>query len=299
MLKYLLIVVIIVLLAVVIFLAYRQVKLKKDVDNIINGINDFINYDINTQFSIYDNDFARLQNSIVDLEEIVNLERNRLIKENEKNTQFVSDISHQLKTPIAALRLYCEMDYENNRSEHTEKQLQLIDKMENLIYQLLRLEKIKLDSYVMDFKYGSIEDTIKSVFNDFGVLFPDKKFVLNGSSSLRYDSKWISEAFANIIKNACEHTADDGKISVVISESPRSTIIEISDNGGGIRDEEIKNLFTRFFKSDTSPATNTGIGLSVSKAVIDKHHGTINAENRNGGLCFTICLPHIDGYESI
>lgn len=299
MLKYLLIVVIIVQIAVVIFLAYRQVKLKKDVDNIINGINDFINYDINTQFSIYDNDFARLQNSIVDLEEIVNLERNRLIKENEKNTQFVSDISHQLKTPIAALRLYCEMDYENNRSEHTEKQLQLIDKMENLIYQLLRLEKIKLDSYVMDFKYGSIEDTIKSVFNDFGVLFPDKKFVLNGSSSLRYDSKWISEAFANIIKNACEHTADDGKISVVISESPRSTIIEISDNGGGIRDEEIKNLFTRFFKSDTSPATNTGIGLSVSKAVIDKHHGTINAENRNGGLCFTICLPHIDGYESI
>lgn len=299
MLKYLLIVVIIVLIAVVIFLAYRQVKLKKDVDNIINGINDFINYDINTQFSIYDNDFARLQNSIVDLEEIVNLERNRLIKENEKNTQFVSDISHQLKTPIAALRLYCEMDYENNRSEHTEKQLQLIDKMENLIYQLLRLEKIKLDSYVMDFKYGSIEDAIKSVFNDFGVLFPDKKFVLNGSSSLRYDSKWISEAFANIIKNACEHTADDGKISVVISESPRSTIIEISDNGGGIRDEEIKNLFTRFFKSDTSPATNTGIGLSVSKAVIDKHHGTINAENRNGGLCFTICLPHIDGYESI
>lgn len=299
MLKYLLIVVIIVLIAVVIFLAYRQVKLKKDVDNIINGINDFINYDIYTQFSIYDNDFARLQNSIVDLEEIVNLERNRLIKENEKNTQFVSDISHQLKTPIAALRLYCEMDYENNRSEHTEKQLQLIDKMENLIYQLLRLEKIKLDSYVMDFKYGSIEDTIKSVFNDFGVLFPDKKFVLNGSSSLRYDSKWISEAFANIIKNACEHTADDGKISVVISENPRSTIIEISDNGGGIRDEEIKNLFTRFFKSDTSPATNTGIGLSVSKAVIDKHHGTINAENRNGGLCFTICLPHIDGYESI
>ena len=299
MLKYLLIVVIIVLIAVVIFLAYRQVKLKKDVDNIINGINDFINYDINTQFSIYDNDFARLQNSIVDLEEIVNLERNRLIKENEKNTQFVSDISHQLKTPIAALRLYCEMDYENNRSEHTEKQLQLIDKMENLIYQLLRLEKIKLESYVMDFKYGSIEDTIKSVFNDFRVLFPDKKFVLNGSSSLRYDSKWISEAFANIIKNACEHTADDGKISVVISESPRSTIIEISDNGGGIRDEEIKNLFTRFFKSDTSPATNTGIGLSVSKAVIDKHHGTINAENRNGGLCFTICLPHIDGYESI
>lgn len=299
MLKYLLIVVIIVLIAVVIFLAYRQVKLKKDVDNIINGINDFINYDINTQLSIYDNDFARLQNSIVDLEEIVNLERNRLIKENEKNTQFVSDISHQLKTPIAALRLYCEMDYENNRSEHTEKQLQLIDKMENLIYQLLCLEKIKLDSYVMDFKYGSIEDTIKSVFNDFGVLFPDKKFVLNGSSSLRYDSKWISEAFANIIKNACEHTADDGKISVVISESPRSTIIEISDNGGGIRDEEIKNLFTRFFKSDTSPATNTGIGLSVSKAVIDKHHGTINAENRNGGLCFTICLPHIDGYESI
>ena len=288
------------LLAVVcIILIIRLVKLSRNINTLSDNINDFINTGSQTQFSVYDNYFAGLQNGVADLQEIICFERSRLVQENKKNTKFISDISHQLKTPIAALRLYCEMDKEQNVSPHSEKELQLVDKMEKLVYQLLRLEKIKTDSYVMNYEYVESENIIAKIFAEFRPLFPEKNFVLNGKSIIRCDETWLGEAVGNIIKNACEHTACDGVVAVDISENKHSTIIEIGDNGGGIAEEEIPNLFTRFYKAENSSPNSTGIGLAITKAVVEKHHGIISVENKNNGLYFTICIPHIDGYETI
>ena len=288
------------LLAVVcIILIIRLVKLNRNINTLSDNINDFINTGSQTQFSVYDNYFAKLQNGVADLQEIICFERSRLVQENKKNTKFISDISHQLKTPIAALRLYCEMDKEQNVSPHSEKELQLVDKMEKLVYQLLRLEKIKTDSYVMNYEYVEAENIIAKIFADFRLLFPEKNFVLNGKSIIRCDEIWLGEAIGNIVKNACEHTAEDGVVSVDISENKHSTIIEIGDNGGGIAEQEVPNLFTRFYKAENSSPGSTGIGLAITKAVVEKHHGIISVENKNNGLYFTICIPHIDGYETI
>ena len=288
------------LLAVVcIILIIRLVKLSRNINTLSDNINDFINTGSQTQFSVYDNYFAGLQSGVADLQEIICFERSRLVQENKKNTKFISDISHQLKTPIAALRLYCEMDKEQNVSPHSEKELQLVDKMEKLVYQLLRLEKIKTDSYVMNYEYVESENIIAKIFAEFRPLFPEKNFVLNGKSIIRCDETWLGEAVGNIIKNACEHTACDGVVAVDISENKHSTIIEIGDNGGGIAEEEIPNLFTRFYKAENSSPNSTGIGLAITKAVVEKHHGIISVENKNNGLYFTICIPHIDGYETI
>lgn len=288
-----------VLAVVCIILIVRQIKLKRNINRLSDNINEFVTTDSQTEFSVYDNDFAALQNGVADLEEIICFERSRLVQENKKSTKFISDISHQLKTPIAALRLYCEMDKAQNVSPHSDKELQLVDKMEKLVYQLLRLEKIKLDSYVMNFKFIRAEDIVSNVFAEFKLLFPDKVMTLSGQSVIRCDETWLGEALGNIVKNACEHTEDNGIIAVDISENKHSTIIEIADNGGGIAEEEIPNLFTRFYKAENASPKSTGIGLAITKAVVEKHHGIISAENKNGGLCFTICLPHIDGYETI
>lgn len=287
------------LVLVCIILIVRLVKLKNNINSLSDNINEFVNTGSKTQFSVYDNYFAGLQNGVADLQEIICFERSRLVQENKKNTKFISDISHQLKTPIAALRLYCEMDKEQNASPHSEKELQLVDKMEKLVYQLLRLEKIKTDSYVMNYEYVNAEDIIAKVFAEFRPLFPEKKFVLQGKSSIRCDETWLGEAIGNIVKNACEHTADDGVVSVDISENKHSTIIEIGDNGGGIAEQEVPNLFTRFYKAENSSPDSTGIGLAITKAVVEKHHGIISVENKNNGLYFTICIPYIDGYEAI
>lgn len=288
-----------VLLITVIILLIIRHRQKKNNEMLIKSINDFMNSRTKTELSLYDNDFARLQNSVADLENLVELLQGNIISENKKNMQFISDISHQLKTPIAALRLYCELDNELNPTDHSEKELLLIDNMERLVYQLLRLEKIKTEAYVMEFKKNRAEDIVSRITADFKPLFPDKQFIVKGKSLLRCDEVWLGEAIGNVIKNACEHTAKDGIIKIDISESQRSTSIEISDNGGGMPQEEIPNLFTRFYKAENSAPTSTGIGMSITKAIVERHHGIISAANNKNGLTISICLPHIDGIEAI
>ena len=107
------------------------------------------------------------------------------------------------------------------------------------------------------------------------------------------------EAIANVVKNACEHTADNGKIEIVINHSEKSTNICINDNGGGVPNEELPLLFSRFHRTDNATPNSAGIGLAITKAIVEKHHGTIVAENGKQGLNIVICLPHIDGYVTI
>lgn len=286
----------IVLCAVLIFTVISH---KRNAERLTRSIEKFIQDGTPIDFSVSDNYFSRLQNGVADLENIIKLEKSNTLSETKKNTEFISDISHQLKTPLAGLRLYCEMENAENPTEHTQKELQLIEKMEGLIQKLLRLEKIKSDAYVMDIKDYEVHEIVSEALAEFRHLFPNKHYSLNGSRMLRCDKSWLSEALGNIIKNASEHTPDDGIVAISIEGGSRSTTIEISDNGGGIPEHEIPNLFLRFFRADNANPSNAGIGLAITKAIVDKHHGIINAENKNGGLSVMMCFPHIDGYVAI
>lgn len=293
-----------VIIAVILFitttvLLILYIKQKMDIKNLTNDINSFIEEGKLTDFSTSDNNFSKLQNSVSDLENLYKLEQHNTNIESKKNADFIADISHQLKTPLAGLRLYCEMEHSSNPSPHTEKELQLIEKMESLIYRLLILEKIKSDAYVMNFKYYNVEDIIKETVDEISPLFPLKEYSIKGSSKMRLDKTWLIEAFGNIIKNASEHTAENGKIEIIIEDIDNSTIITVNDNGGGVPVEELPKLFNRFHKAQNASNNSAGIGLAITKAIVEKHHGTISAENSSKGLSVIMCFPHIDGYITI
>lgn len=298
-LEIVLLVLIIVLLVLCVLLIICYKNLRKDADALTESIDDFIEKGILTDFSVKDNKFSRLQNSVSDLENLIRLEKSNTLSQTKKNTEFISDISHQLKTPLAGLRLYCEMEGAENMTEHTAKELQLVERMENLIRNLLKLEKIKSDAYVMDFKKWELRDIVNGTLAEFYHLFPHKTYNIVGHGEMRCDKQWLSEAFGNIIKNACEHTAEDGIITVKIENHDRSTIVEIHDNGGGLAESELPNLFVRFYRSENASPNSAGIGLAITKAIVEKHHGIISAENKNDGLSVIMCFAHIEGYETI
>ena len=284
-----------VLLIVSVVFAVRYYSFRNKTRKLNDSIEKFFKDGEITDIDLHDNEFSAIHNNIAELENRLLLEKSNTEAENRKNADFVADISHQLKTPLAGLRLYSEMDEAVNPEGNAGKELELISKMERLVYNLLCLEKIRSDAYEMNFKDNSVEEIINLILGEFRPVFPGKSFSVSGSATLRCDREWLGEAFGNIIKNAAEHTPENGRIDVTIENGERTLTVIFEDNGGGVSQEQLPLLFKRFYKTENASPDSTGIGLAISKAIFEKHHGTVYAENGSEGLRIVVCFPLIDG----
>ena len=291
--KYIPIIGLIIFFVLSVFLFVIHTINKRKIRNLTESIDKFIKDGTMTEFSTSDGEIAHLQSNICELENRLVQEREYTKLEAKNNTEFISDISHQLKTPLAGLRLYCEMEHSVSPDSHTQKELELIGKMEKLIYNVLKLEKIRSDTYVMSFEENDIAEIAKDLKTEFALLFLDKQITVCGSGFLRCDKEWLREALGNVIKNACEHTASDGRVDILIEQTEKSVSVIIEDNGGGVPEEELSMLFKRFHRTENASPNSTGIGLSITKAIVEKHHGTVIAENGENGLRISMYFPII------
>lgn len=246
------------------------------------------------------------------------MEREKENKEFLKNT--IADISHQLKTPLAAIQMYLEIMEGEVASLKTAKEGQAhhnvgvyeasemdasveecfitiedflaksehsIDRMENLIQMLLKITR--LDAGVIDFKRECIRtaDLIMQIQEEFAVRCQKEDkvldLVMDDESSLVCDILWTREALFNIVKNALDHMCAGNKVEIRYEESAIFTSIIISDNGEGIHEEDIHNIFKRFYRSCYSkPSQGVGLGLSLAKSVIEAQGGSISVESKYG-----------------
>lgn len=290
---------------------------KKKIEALHGQLVDFLEGRLpSPHFSVDDDDFALLENAVVELENRLLQEQEKARLETQKNAAFIADISHQLKTPLAALRLYSELEQarlgptgetktvagreRGSPGEYINKQLALIERMEKLIYSLLRLEKLRADAYEMHFADHDLHALAWEVWAELQPLYPEIEFALTGHAELRCDAGWISEALRNILKNSCEHTAPKGRITVTLETAERSITVTVEDSGGGIPEEEVPRLFRRFYRSGTpTPGGGAGLGLAIARTIVEKHHGLISAENTARGLQITLCFPRLDGIKKI
>lgn len=239
------------------------------------------------KFSVQEDALAPLQNAAAELENQVLLARSQKQKERYATRDLTADISHQLKTPLASLRLFCEMD----ESAHVKEQLSQIERMERLIQSLLRLERLCADGYEFTFAEHDIAALVYDSWQGLTSVYPEKTLKIEGNATIRCDEKWLGEAYMNLLKNACEHTPDNGEIIVHLDQSDTAFFCSVSDNGGGVDAKELPHLFERFYRAHSRETKGAGIGLSIVKEIIHRHHGNIYAENISGGLRMVITLP--------
>lgn len=239
------------------------------------------------EFSVREDSLAPLHNAAAELENRILLSREQVKDELKRTSALTADISHQLKTPLSSLRLFCELD----EGAHLEGQLSQIERMEKLIYSLLRLERLCADGYEFSFDEHDVERIVRDAWDSLSPVWPRRRLTVNGSVRLRCDEKWLGEAFLNLLKNACEHTGEGGEIRVSLEKTEAMFVAVIEDNGGGVSPKDLPHLFERFYRAGNKETGGAGIGLSIVQEIIRRHHGDIRAENTGKGLRFTISIP--------
>lgn len=229
--------------------------------------------------------------------------------EHEKQTReflqdMISDVSHQLKTPLAALKMYDEIMAQEGTDREaiyafSQKSLREIRRVEDVVYTLLKIARLDAGTVRMEKAEENMEMLLKDVTERFEILAAQeaKEIVLSGNSdvSLYCDALWMSEALGNVVKNALEHTGRGGKVVISWERTPLLTNIVVEDNGTGIHQEDIHNIFKRFYRSHISQDTHgIGLGLPLAKSIVEAHQGTISVTSRVGrGSRFVLSFFHL------
>lgn len=224
-----------------------------------------------------------------------------LLKEDKENLKdFLSDISHQLKTPLSSLIMFNDLLRENEdmpyetRVKFLDKSEEQLSRMEWLIMNLLKVGRLEAGVIKFNLEEDKVLDTVNlalSPLEDMAIK-KNQTVTITGDKKalLLHDKEWLAEALTNIIKNSIEHTGKKGKINIEIVSGKLITKIIISDNGEGIPKEMQKKIFKRFYKGERSrDPKSIGIGLSLAKSIIESQNGEIRLVSEKGkGTTFII-----------
>lgn len=222
-------------------------------------------------------------------------------KEKEFLKGTISDISHQLKTPLAALTMYQEIivnepDHSDTVKEFSVKMGVSLKRIKQLIEAMLKITRLDAGSIVFEKRDYTVHEVICRGINELELRAKQegKELLLEGDKEqmLSCDLEWTGEAIGNIVKNALDHTETGGVIRVSWAPSPAMMRIQIQDNGDGIPQEDLHHIFKRFYRSKKSLDTQgVGLGLPLAKAIIEGQKGVISVKSESGeGTKFTIAF---------
>ena len=278
-------------------------KQNKLMEQAVSQINAYLDGNLDARIECdYEGELYRLFHAVNSLAAVLNAHADNELREKEFLKNTISDISHQLKTPLAALNIYNGLLQDGDMELSAVKEFadlseQELDRIETLVQNLLKITKLDAGAIVLEKATENVADMMRDIELHFAYRARQEKkeIILSGSDhlSLFCDRDWLNEAIDNIVKNAFDHTESGATIRVAWKELPSGVQIVITDNGCGIHPEDIHHIFKRFYRSRFSKDTQgIGLGLPLAKAIIEAHGGLIEVESELGiGTSFIMNFP--------
>ncbi len=243
---------------------------------------------------------ARLQHQLLKLRNILTAQNQMLAQEKEQIKTLISDISHQIKTPVAAANTFAELlgDGELSAEERIEyiATLQMsLGKLTFLTNSLIKMSRLESGIISLKPEKNSLNEivlqAVKTVYakaNEKGILIT---FECDQAFEVVLDFNWTAEAISNVIDNAVKYTPQGGFVRLQITEYPSFLRLDISDSGVGIPEEEQAKIFGRFYRGKQSVGTDgVGIGLYLTREIINKQNGYIKVSSDEKGSTFSLFL---------
>lgn len=246
---------------------------------------------------------SRINYHLFRLHEILRTTKNSAYKEKLELQTLISDISHQIKTPLTTLQLsVATLDATLSDSTDTSLFLDEIQnqtqKLEFLLNSLITTSRLETGVIQLKPEYCNVSDTILCALENIIISAAEKDISVIYQSTDIYalcDNKWTAEALLNILNNAVKYTPKTGTITVNIKEVQGYVIISVTDTGIGIPNSELTDIFKRFYRGQLVQSfPGVGIGLYLSRDIIERQNGFIHATSTlNVGSTFEVYLPTI------
>ena len=285
-----------ILIALFILYLKKREQDIKDITKYIEQLNKK-NYSLKIDSNTED-DLSILKNEIykttVMLKEIADISK----KDKLNLKRSLEDISHQLKTPLTSIlvmldNLIDDPDMEKETREDFIKDIKRnVTNINFLVQTILKLSKFDANTIHFTKSKNLLKDVLREANKNVSTLCDLKNIKLNingdNKAEINCDFMWQVEAITNIIKNCVEHSSLNSKIDISYEKNNVYSIITIEDYGDGIDEYDIPHIFERFYKGKNASSESIGIGLALSKAIIENDNGTIYVESNKRGTKFTI-----------
>lgn len=285
----------------------QKIVFKNYINDILTKLSDMLATisDMNETevFSMIDDSiFSKLQHQTLRLINILKSQNKKMEYEKNEIKSLISDIAHQLKTPLTNMKIYSEfLQYENlleeDRIEFNKVIMLSLDKLCFLVESMIKMSRLESSIINLHKRPSEINESILSAITQLYKKAQLKnikiEFSLKENIKLNYDKKWTTEAIFNIIENAIKYSHKDSTIFINVEKYEIFTRIDIKDEGIGISEEEIPKIFKRFYRgSNVLNEEGIGIGLYLSREIVTKQGGYIKVKSYKNGSIFSIFLPN-------
>ena len=288
----------IICLVYVIIIINNDKRKEKEINEVIKIIEEINNKNYSFKMKdINEEDLSLLKNEIYKTTIMLN-EISEISKKDKKELEeSLEDISHQLKTPLTSILIMIDtllddddMD-QNTREDFLRNMKREVMNINFLVKSILKLSRLDTNTVKFISKKESVKEIINEAILNVSLLSDLKNVKIETNLSDSFiicDYKWQIEALTNILKNSIEHSYENNKVLIESSENNAYVKITIKDFGSGIAKEDINHIFERFYKGKDSDYDSIGIGLALSKSIIEKQNGKISVESSDDGTTFTI-----------